>query len=88
MSVHLNEIKGIVNLLNQMNSGLNDEQHALLIPVSLSDSWATVSSSLGSSTTNGKLTVKSVTTVLLDGGNCTASARRRCGACIEETTTA
>lgn len=65
MLVHYNRIKGIINLLNNMNTSLTDELHTLLDLVCLPDSWVPILSSLRNSTTKNKLTVKSVTTALL-----------------------
>ena len=66
MATHLNEVKGIITLLNQMETGLSDELCALLILVTLPEPWATTTSSLSNSNMTGKLTVKMVTATLLE----------------------
>jgi hypothetical protein len=64
MATHLNELKGIINQLNQMKFGLSDEAYAVLILITLPDSWAGVSTAL--SNQKGNLTVSLVTTSLLE----------------------
>lgn len=66
MVTHLNEINSIMDLLNQMNKCLSDELHTPPILVTLPDSWVPVSLSFSNSTTNRKLTIKSMTPKLLE----------------------
>ena len=66
MATHLNEVKGIINLLNSMKVGLSYEHYALLILASLPDSWASLSSALSNSSSGGTISVKSVTAALLE----------------------
>jgi hypothetical protein len=64
MADHLNEIKGIINQLNQMKFGVSDEACAVLILLTLPKSWAGVSTAL--SNQKEPLSVDSVTVSLLE----------------------
>jgi hypothetical protein len=64
MADHLNEIKGIINQLNQMKFGVSDEAFAVLILLTLPKSWAGVSTAL--SNQKESLSVDSVTVALLE----------------------
>lgn len=63
---NLNEIKGMINLLNKMNTSLSDEIYVVLFFDTLSDSWVALSTALNNTSTNKTLTVKSVTAALLE----------------------
>jgi hypothetical protein len=64
MANHLNDIKGVINQLNEMDTGLSDELHAALILTTLPDSWANTSTALSNS--KEKLSVQTVSASLLE----------------------
>lgn len=64
--VHLNDFQGLVNQLSAMKMSLDDELQALLLLCSLLESWDTLVVSLSNSAPEGKLTMESVKSSLLN----------------------
>uniref|UniRef100_A0A0D3CIC1 CCHC-type domain-containing protein n=1 Tax=Brassica oleracea var. oleracea TaxID=109376 RepID=A0A0D3CIC1_BRAOL len=66
MMEHLNNFKGIVNQLNKVDMKVEDKMQALLLLSSLLESWVTLVVTLSNSASEGKLTMDTVTDILLN----------------------
>ena len=78
MVVYLNEFQGLINQLSAVKISLDDELQALLLLSSLPESWNTLFVLLSNSSPDGKLTMDSIKTSLLNE----ETRRKEMGSCI------
>lgn len=64
---HMNEFQSVVNQLGTMSITLDDEIQSLLPLSSLLDLWETLVVAISNVTTDGKVTMNQVTSVLFNG---------------------